>query len=205
MRVLVTSGKRRGCGVRQPGGAYVAVPLGPGGSPIEHFLLDPPVLIDPAALGLSAVGVTMIERDGVTHVLDIVGREHYATVTEFIDEARHLGVSRRISRTSDFSRISQESRLVVLHAHAHIANAPEFPTSRRCRCEVDEHLAPGFADMCARLCWDEPLEAARHGLAAFASLPIPQIEVVRDPAGGTHSDTIAAASKAGVPVVEVYQ
>jgi hypothetical protein len=67
--LLVTSGARRGCGIRQPGGAYLAVPLGPGGTPIEHFLIDPPILINPDSLGLSAVGVTIIDRDGATHVL----------------------------------------------------------------------------------------------------------------------------------------
>ena len=34
---LVTSGARRGCGYRQPGGAYFAVPLGPGGRPVEEL------------------------------------------------------------------------------------------------------------------------------------------------------------------------
>ena len=204
MGLAVTSGARRGCGVRQPGGAYLAVPLGPGGSPIEAFLLDPPIVMDPVALGLSAVGVTMIDRDGVTHVLDIVGREHYATVAEFIDEARRLGVSRRIARTSDFSRISRASRLIVVHAHADIANAPEFEAGSRCPCEVDEHLAPGFSDMCARLWWEQ-LVGAQFRLAAFASFPIAQIEVVRDPAGGSHVRTIEAASKADVPIVEVDQ
>ena len=104
---LTTSGARRGCGYRQPGGAYLAIPLGPFGSPIEAFLIDPPLLVpDPATLGLASVGTAMVERDGLTHVLDIVGREHYPTVTAFIDEARRMGISRRISRTSDFSRIT---------------------------------------------------------------------------------------------------
>ena len=50
---FVTSSARRGCGYRQPGGAYFAIPLGPGGRPIEVFLITPPVVIDdPARLGL---------------------------------------------------------------------------------------------------------------------------------------------------------
>jgi hypothetical protein len=57
--------------------------------------------------------------------------------------------------------------------------------------------------MCARLWWTEPLEAARHRLALFASFPIPQIEVVRDETSGSHQGTIEHASRAGVPVVEV--
>jgi hypothetical protein len=200
---LVTSGGRRGCGYRQPGGAYFAVPLGPGGRPVEEFLIDPPIVIDPARLGLAAVGVTLIERDGITHVLDIVGREHYPTVASFIDEARRMGVSRRAPRTIEFERITVASRLLLAHAHADIANAVEFPCDRRCPCDVAEHLTARFADMCARLWWEEPLEAARHRLALFASFPIPQIEVVRDEAGGSHVSTTELASRAGLAVVEV--
>jgi hypothetical protein len=201
---LVTRGARRGCGYRQPGGAYFAVPLGPGGRPIEEFLIDPPVVIDdPARLGLASVGVTMIERDAVTHVIDVVGREHYPTVASFIDEARRLGISRRAPRTIDFARITPASRLLLAHTHADIANAAEFPCQERCPCHVAKHLMFGFGDMCARLWWEEPLEAARHRLALFASFPIPQIEVVRDDAGGSHQGTIEQASRAGVTVVEV--
>jgi hypothetical protein len=66
---LVTSGGRRGCGYRQPGAAYLAVPLGPGGRLVEEFLIDPPVVVDdPAALGLTSVGTAMIERGGIMHV-----------------------------------------------------------------------------------------------------------------------------------------
>jgi hypothetical protein len=136
-------------------------------------------------------------------VLDIVGREHYPTVLAFIDQARRMGISRRISRNSDFSKITPASRLLLLHSHADIANAPEFPTSEACPCEVPEHVPEGFTDICARLWALEPLDAAQHRLAMFASFPIPQIEVVRDPVGGTHSHTMAAAAAAGVPVVEV--
>jgi hypothetical protein len=201
--VLVTSGARRGCGVREPGGAYIAVPLGPGGRPVEEFLVDPPVVVDAGALGLCAVGTTMIERDGVTHVFDVVGREHYPTVAEFVGEARRMGISRRISASADFSRITSQSRLVLLHAHADIANALEFPTEARCPCEVEDHLVAGFSGMCARLWWEEPLEAAHHRLALFASFGGPQTEVVNDPIGGAHVKMLEAAAKAGIPVVEV--
>jgi hypothetical protein len=82
---LVTSGARRGCGYRQPGGAYFAVLPGPGGRPVEEFLIDPPILIDAVRLGATSVGVTLIERDGITHVLDIRGREHCPTVASLVD------------------------------------------------------------------------------------------------------------------------
>jgi hypothetical protein len=203
-RPLTTSGQRRGCGYRQPGGAYFAVPLAPGGSPVEEFLIDPPVVIEDAArLGLTSVGVGLFERDGATHVVDIVGREHYPTVAAFVDEARRLGVSRRAPRTVDFAHIALESRLLLAHAHADIANAAEFPTDAVCPCRVAEHLAPRFQGMCARLWWQELLRGAQHRLALFASFPISQIEVVSDKAGGSHAETMRLASDADVPVIEV--
>jgi hypothetical protein len=181
------------------------VALGPGGRPVEEFLIDPPQPAEREALGLGSVGVSLIDVDGVTHVFDIVGREHYPTVAGFVDEARRLGVSRRVARTIDFSRLTGDSRLVLLHEHAQIANALEFPSDARCPCEVDEHLEESFRGMCARLWWQEPLPAAAHRLGIFAVFPIPQIEVVRDPAGGTHVETIDRASNASMPVVEVDQ
>jgi hypothetical protein len=202
---LVTSGGSRGCGTREPGGAYLAVPLGPGGRPVEEFLIDPPLVVDAKSLGLSAIGVTLIDRDDVTHVFDVVGRAHYPTLAGFVDEIRRMGVSRRIAKTTQFARLGKHSRLLLLHEHADIANAPEFPTARRCPCSVDEHLAMRFSGMCARLWSDEPLVAAKHRLAVFASFPIAQIEVVRDPAAGRHLDTVKRAAAAGVAVVEVDQ
>ena len=203
-RPLVTSGQRRGCGYRQPGGAYFAVPLAPGGRPVEEFLIDPPVVIEDAArLGLTAVGVAVFERDGVTHVVDIVGREHYPTVASFVDEARRLGVSRRAPRTIDFAQISAQSRLLLAHVHADIANAAEFPTDAVCPCHVQEHVASAFQGMCARLWWREPLGGAHRRLGLFASFPISQIEVVSETAGGSHTETMRLASEADIPVIEV--
>jgi hypothetical protein len=204
-RPLVTSGARRGCGYRQPGGAYFAVPVAPGGRPVEEFLIDPPVVIEDAAAryGLTSVGVGVWERDGVTHVVDIVGHEHYPTVASFVDEARRLGVSRRAPRTLDFSQITSQSCLLLAHAHADVANAADFATDAACPCHIEEHLAPEFAGMCVRLWWQEPLQGAHHRLALFASFPIPQIEVVTDPPGGTHVETVRLASQAGVPGIEV--
>jgi hypothetical protein len=200
----VTSGGRRGCGIREPGGAYLAVPMGPSGSPVEAFLIDPPAVVDATAFGLSAAGVKLIDCHGITHVYDIVGREHYPTVAEFVDEVRRMGVSRRIAQNTDFARLTADSRLFLLHEHADIANACEFPSQRRCPRLREEHLRAGYSDMCARLWWDEPLSAS-HRLAIFASFPIVQIEIVRDDAAGKHVATAKAAGKAGVPVVEVEQ
>jgi hypothetical protein len=95
----------RGCGTRVKGGIYAECKLSPFGMPIEHFLIDPPNPI-PDDLGLTPVGVKLFERDGVFHILDWVGSAHYKNVADFIEETRNFGASRRLSKSTDFSKLT---------------------------------------------------------------------------------------------------
>jgi len=174
---------RRGCGRRLRGGIYVEVDSksdDSDGSPtpgadrvadnFERCLLDPPIPVDIARMGLSAIGVTLVEAvasDGrrVTHVFDIIGQSHYPNVASFIDEARAKGVSRRLARTLDFSRLEAgRSRLVLVHARGWLDNAAEYfaaRTSTRWPCpklnyaHLDRDNPPL---MCSSLFWED-LEA----------------------------------------------
>jgi hypothetical protein len=114
---------RRGCGYRIAGGVYAT--WGVAGDPEEQqpqptelFVLGAPIVIDPVALGVSPLGVTMIERNGVWHLIDWIGELHYATVADFVVEARFQGVSRRVPANLDFSRFTPESRILCVHRHA---------------------------------------------------------------------------------------
>lgn len=109
----------RGCGTRIAGGVYLEVTQGPGGSPVEFFLQDPPRPI-PFGLGLSPIGVHFVQEEstGLWHVFDVVGSEHYPNVTDFVEEVRRYGVSRRIARTAEFEKLGPGSRLVLLHQRA---------------------------------------------------------------------------------------
>ena len=152
----------RGCGERKQGGIYAECGLSSWGLPIEHFLVDPPQVIDADALGLTSIGVKLIEIKGVWHIFDIVGSEHYPNVADFIEEVRKLGASRRLARTLDFSRLTSDSKLVLLHRRAQIDNAGEYfdamgtwlPTGWHCPRHLPEHesvrLPPA---MCAGLWW----------------------------------------------------
>lgn len=110
----------RGCGTRVAGGVYVVCPMGPNGRPLESFLLDPPVPIDMDALGLAPRGVQLLDRDGATHVLDYVGAQHYPNVADFLEEVRRFGLSRRVPRTLDFSRLGSRSRILIAHGRGWI-------------------------------------------------------------------------------------
>lgn len=152
---------RRGCGLRIEGGIYAETLLSPYGQPVEDFLIDPPARIDVSALGLTSRGVRIVEINGVHHIFDIVGSTHYPNVADFVEEAVRFGVSRRLPRSLDFSRLSKESRVVLLHHRAHIENAAEYfkamgawpPQGWACPKRLPEHAGDTPPAMCAGLWW----------------------------------------------------
>lgn len=231
--------KVRGCGTRVQGGVYIETTSDPFGQPVEFFLIDPPRPIVPDEIGLTPIGVTPVVRDGVTHVMDWVGSESYPNVADFIEEAKRMGVSRRLSKAFEFETLSPESRLILVHAKAFI----EWPrklweeivgiegnTQHVCPKDLPDHPDAALEMTCLGLCWfDLPLPedgdaetsnrydvempwgsyvgthvpgTRKHQPAVFASFPIGQVTVVRDPDGGSHEEALEKASKvAGLPVV----
>lgn len=127
----------RGCGTRISSGIYLEIGVVAGmGLPLVDFLLDPPVPVA-ANLHVSPIGVTQIEqRDatgvgmGIWHIIDWVGAEHYPNVWDFLAEAQRFGISRRLSNQVDFSLISPESRLLVVHPKGILQNAAELHHDR---------------------------------------------------------------------------
>jgi hypothetical protein len=117
-----TGGVVRGCGTRSKGGIYLECPLSPYGLPLEHFLCDPPVLIDVQQFGITPVGVKLMERNGVWHIVDWVGSTHYPNVADFVEEVRNFGLSRRLPQTLDFKKLTPDSRILLVHSRAWIDN-----------------------------------------------------------------------------------
>ena len=64
----------RACGRRVKGAVYAETRPSESGVPVEFFIVDPPRPVDLAALGLTAVGVKLVEVNNVWHVFDVVGR-----------------------------------------------------------------------------------------------------------------------------------
>lgn len=165
----------RGCGTRHRGAVYAEVPLSSRGVPLDTFLICPPTVIDPDELRISARGVTLIERDGTTHVIDWIGREHYPNVADFIAEARRHGISRRLPRNLDFGKLTSRSRLLMVHPRAHMNNSAELRDAlqreaaeraqdgRRnnvvirasCPKDIPSHTGVGEGEMCQALFYDD--------------------------------------------------
>ncbi len=166
-------GVTRGCGERVKSGIYAECPTSPNGLPWWEFLVDPPKQIDPAVLGVTPVGVKLVGqlgKDDVWHVLDWIGSQiHYPNVADFVEEVRRFGASRRLPRNLDFSRLSAESQLVLIHSRAYIAHPETFYArleGLRCPKHREDHadLAPWtepvpahpeIAPCCAALWWED--------------------------------------------------
>lgn len=118
----------RACGTREAGGIYAAVSLGQWGHPIECFIPDRPPFVQWREMGISELGVSVIDdpRTGISHVWDIVGRNNYPNVADFLEEARILGVSRRLPPHLPWHKITRESRLILLHSRAVIGNEDDY-------------------------------------------------------------------------------
>lgn len=155
----------RGCGSRVNGAVYLVVNTGRGGERLDYFTICQPthevVLTEGAkpvpidvAFQLTPKGVKLVERDGVTHVLDWVGSENYPNVLDFWYEAWRHGVSRRVNlQPDDYARLSRDSRLILLHPRAYIANPHQLVPA------IDAHALAQF--FCPRHDYD-PMSMCRN-------------------------------------------
>lgn len=157
-----SSGVTRGCGKRVAGGVYVEVPTGPNGRPIEHFIVDAPVPV-PTEMAMQVRGMNLIERAGVWHLVDHVGAAYYPNVADIIEEVRAFGVSRRVQANLDFSRLTAESKLLLVHPRAIVVNDRDYrPDGREYDCPKaaceDCTIPNGHQDgskFCAGVWWED--------------------------------------------------
>jgi hypothetical protein len=140
----------RGCGDREPGGAYAESGLSPWGRPLEAFLIDPPL---PLPDGLDVINKPKLwqrmlpsgepARDAweqpIYDLLIWVGREFYPYCPDFIEEVRRYGASRKLNPNLDLSLLSQTSRMIL--AHPRVINTL-WQTQRpplRCEKHIEGH------------------------------------------------------------------
>jgi hypothetical protein len=134
----------RGCGDREPGGVYVESGVGPFGSPLEHFLLDPPQKL-PEGLDLvnkprlwqrtlpSGEPALDENEQPIYDLLIHVGAEYYPYAPDYIEETRRLGASRRLNPQLDLTLLSRESRLLLAHPKAIPDNWRDLLPPERCK------------------------------------------------------------------------
>ncbi len=142
----------RGCGEREPGGVYAECGLSPFGSPLEHFLFDPPL---PLSEGMDLVnkprvyqrvdpasGEAVLDPQTNEPIYDLliwVGAEHYPEAPDYIEETRRLGASRRLNPQMDLSKLTRKSRMLLAHPHAIIVHGLDLIPPQRCRKHIPYH------------------------------------------------------------------
>ena len=152
MGATAIPGVTRGCGTRKERGIYLECGTRPGrGHPLEFFLADPPV---PMTCD-TKVGVELIDRGGVVHVLDWVGEQHYPVITDYLEEGRVFGFSRLISSTLDLSRLTLDSRILVVHARGLVVNhealRPFMPERYNTAYDKQGRRKPAYKHHCGHL------------------------------------------------------
>lgn len=164
---------QRACGKRLAAGVYAETRLSPFGEPVETFILCPPKPIDIADWGLAPRGARLVEIEGIWHVFDIVSKTDYQ-VADYIEETRCKGASRRLSRVLDFSKLSEASRLVLIHERAIIENTDAYPQPPVVCCPRDIHQEQ-LDEMCAGLWWHDfradELQSDSDGLRHLRTIP----------------------------------
>jgi hypothetical protein len=140
----------RGCGDREPGGAYIESGLSPWGRPLEAFLIDPPLpmpdgldLVNKPTLWQRTLSGGEIARDAdgvpIYDVLIWVGCAYYPYCPDFVEEVRRYGASRKLNPNLDLSLLSQASHMLL--AHPRVINTL-WQTQRppqRCEKHIEGH------------------------------------------------------------------
>lgn len=126
----------RGCGTRKGGGLYICTGLVPAGLPLEAFIIDPPIPYN----GESFRSPILFERDGTHHVLVWVGEGFYRYASDYVEEVRLFGASRRIPVNFPIDKFSPGSMMFLVHAGAIIENYREMPQVDQCPKRLDSHL-----------------------------------------------------------------
>ena len=122
----------RGCGFRSTG-LYLCISESPFGKPIEHFLVDPPVLWKSSKTLRSPMLIE--DKQKINHICLGIGKKYYPFVSDFVEEAKVMGVSKRVSRTFDFSSLTpNKSRLLLVHPRA----IPQFDYMVNLNCPTNK-------------------------------------------------------------------
>ena len=214
----------RGCGFRQEEGIYWELGFSEHGEPLERFIICPSAPIDAKAVGLAPVGVQLFEIAGVHHILDWIGAMSYPNPTDFLEEARRFGVSRRCElHAKNFRKLTKDSRLVTVHPAGFITNHKHYWKERigmkdvffdpyytwdHCPTSNAEHLrdvnSPTWP-MCAGLWWEDVMfiePIAKKDRRGFRTMPSFRYRCASPPDGKrAHLPAIIASFPLGRMVI----
>lgn len=126
--MISTAGVTRGCGKRKPGGLYLCCGMGNEGLPLDHFVIDPPRPYE----AVPPRSPQFYEADGTTHIIMGVGEEFYPWASDFIEECKRFGLSKRVADSFPIEKLTRNSRIVLVHRKAIVNGHEALPRPEYC-------------------------------------------------------------------------
>ena len=116
----------RGCGAaRTQGSAYLESRLSAGGIGLDFYMIDPAQMME--GIKVSSRGMKLMKFGNIWHLLDVVGKTHYPSPADYLEEVRAKGASRKISKKLDLSKLQPgRSRIITLHPSGMITNLDQM-------------------------------------------------------------------------------
>jgi hypothetical protein len=153
----------RGCGRSRVAGATYAVTDKEWFRqyPLSYFLFDPPILVkNPTAWGLSAQGISYVQKDGVWHAQDWIGAQFYPNAADILEEAVNLNGSGLFPLTNQLGQLTEKSKRLLFHPRGWIKDPAPFHENLLfkdlpdCPKKDDNHKINQHF-MCAMLHWQD--------------------------------------------------
>jgi hypothetical protein len=110
----------RGCGdSRVQGAVYIETGLSDDGLPLEAFICDPPIPYSAP----SSRGVHVKHHGDITYIIDEISFENYPYPSDFLEEVRRHGLSRKVSPDAIAGKLSENTFVMLVHRRGILKNA----------------------------------------------------------------------------------
>lgn len=108
---------KRACGdSREQDALYAICPTGVGGKPVEHFLIDPVIPWEGEKTLRAPMLVPSNKDQEINNVIIGIGKESYPYISDYIEEVRIMGVSKRFPRDFPVKELtSGKSYMIFMH------------------------------------------------------------------------------------------
>lgn len=146
IRTKVTYAFEHGCGFHIIGGTYLISNLSKHAPEVAkgqtekhalaYFMQDPPIVVDPASLGMSAQGLSFIRdpRTGIVNVWDWIGKTYYANAADLWEEMAGLNPDGTMHGGSALAQITDDwnqlvpgvSKRILVHPHGFFGNPAPY-------------------------------------------------------------------------------
>ncbi len=105
--------------------------------PIEEYLIDPPEFVG----GVRFRGPIILEKNGARPLVFWVGKEFYPYPSDFIEEVRRFGASKRVPIDFPIEKLSRWSLMFFVHSRAIVGDYQTLPPPPLCPKRLESHLA----------------------------------------------------------------